>query len=61
MSFWIDIWNYYIADIPTVLDKRIVLISKACFGPAEIDELGIDSKISFAQHSFSNHSMNIHE
>ena len=53
MSFWIDIWNYYIADIPTVLDKRSVLISKACFEPAEIDELGIDeNKNPFELHNW---------
>ncbi len=45
--------NYSVADIPIVLDKRIVLISKACFGPAEIDELGIDeNKNPFELHNW---------
>ena len=43
-SFWIDRWNYSVADIPTVLDEKIVFISIACFGPLEIDELGLDEQ-----------------
>ena len=43
-SFWIDRWNYSVADVPTVLDEKIVLISIACFGPLEIDELGLDEQ-----------------
>ena len=42
-NFSIDRWNYTVAEMPQFAGVKLVLISVSCFGPLEVDELGIDS------------------
>lgn len=43
LDFSIDRWRYKIAEMPRFSGVKLVLISVSCFGPLEVDELGIDS------------------
>ena len=43
LSFFIDRWQYTIAEMPQFAGVKLPLISMHCFGPLEVNELGIDA------------------